>query len=106
MRRIRFAALLGAAAVAALPAAAHDFDFEEAQKDVAELTATEFEGANALPLSVTAVVGLLEELGYTDIEDFDVDRDEYEVEATNPEGIEVEIELDPVTGEILEVEED
>ena len=104
--RHAIAAALGAATLAALPALAQDFDMGDVQEEIAELTATEYEGAEALPMSATAVVGMLEQLGYTEIEDFDVDSDEYEIEATNAEGIEVEIELDPVTGEILEVEED
>ncbi len=106
MRHAGFAAVAAAATLFALPAAAQDFDVGEAEREIAELTAEEYQDSDTLPMSATAVVGLLEQLGYTGIHDFDVDSDEYEVEATSPAGIEVEIELDPVTGEILEIEED
>ena len=103
--RTAFPAAFAAAALVALPALA-DLDLEDAQEEIAEMIAADYVGADTLPMSATAVIGMLERLGYTDFEDFDVDSDEYEIEATSPEGIEVEIELDPLTGEILEIEED
>ncbi|HUF56663.1 MAG TPA: PepSY domain-containing protein [Thermohalobaculum sp.] len=106
MTRLALAALTGAAALAALPALAHDFDVEEAQAAVAGLIGEEYMDAAELPMSVTAVVAHLEELGYTEIEEFRVEDGVYEIEATDPEGEEVEIDLDPVTGEIMESEED
>lgn len=106
MTRLSFAALLGAATLVALPAAAHDFDVEEAREDVAELIGKEYVGATEMPMSVTATVALLEALGYSEIEEFEVEDGVYEIEATGPDGEEVELELDPLTGEVLESEED
>ena len=51
------------------------------------------------------VVARLQELGYSQITDFDVEWNHYEVEALAPNGEEVEIEIDPVTGQILDIEE-
>ena len=45
-------------------------------------------------------------LGYTNIHDFDVEWRVYEVEATTPAGEDVEIEIDPITGSILDIDED
>ena len=52
------------------------------------------------------VVVRLRELGYVNIHDFDMEWDNYEVEATSPTGEDVEIEIDPVTGAITDVDED
>ncbi len=52
------------------------------------------------------IVAKLRELGYRNFHDFDIGFRRYEVEATAPNGEEVEIELDPITGAILEVDED
>lgn len=106
MRHPQFFAAVAAAAALSLPVAAQDFDMGEAEREIAELINEKYLGADALPMSATAVVALLEQLGYTGIDDFDVDDDEYEIEATSPDGIEVELEIDPLTGEILEIEED
>lgn len=51
------------------------------------------------------VIERLQGLGYTNITEFDVEWNHYEVEAIAPNGEEVEIEVDPVTGQILDVEE-
>ena len=51
------------------------------------------------------VIARLHELGYTNIDEFDVEWGEYEVEALAPNGNEVEIEISPVTGEILEIDD-
>lgn len=107
MHATRLIAVLAAAALSAPAALAHSFDIEEAQADVARLIADEYEGETALPMPVMAVIERLEALGYTEIEEFDIDGDdEYEIEATAPGGEEVEIEMDALTGEILDVEED
>lgn len=58
------------------------------------------------PVTPSEVVAKLRELGYTGIRDFDVEYRIYEVEAISPLGEEVEIEIDPATGAILEIEED
>src|SRR6056297_1627353 len=44
-------------------------------------------------------------LGYTDNDEFDVEWGVYEVEATAPNGSEVEIEISPVTGGIPEIDD-
>ena len=52
------------------------------------------------------VIARLQELGYTAITEFDVEWNHYELEAVAPNGEEVEIEVDPVTGQIVDIEED
>ena len=52
------------------------------------------------------VMNRLQSLGYSNFEDFDVEYGAYEVEATTPDGDEVEIEIDPISGAILDVDED
>lgn len=56
-------------------------------------------------MTPTEVAAMLQERGYTNITEFDVEWNHYEVEAFTPTGEEVEIEVDPVTGRILDVEE-
>lgn len=51
------------------------------------------------------VIARLQELGYTNISEFDVEWGHYEVEAMAPNGNEVEIEIDPITGAILDIED-
>lgn len=51
------------------------------------------------------VIARLQALGYTNISDFDVEWNHNGVEAVAPNGEEVEIEVDPVTAQILDVEE-
>ena len=104
MNHRRFAAAFAVAGLAALPALAHDFNVEEAQEEVADLVGREYADATDLPMTVTAVVAHLEALGYTEIDDFDVEDGAYEIEATGPDGEEVEMKLDPMTGEIVESE--
>ena len=106
MTHARFTAALAAASFIALPALAHDFDVDEAQEEVAELVAEQYADATDLPMTVTATVAHLEDLGYTEIEDFDVDDGAYRIEATDPGGEAVEITLDAMTGEVVESEED
>lgn len=54
-------------------------------------------------LTVTEAIRRLEEIGYTGVHDLDVEWGRYEVEAYAPDGNEVEIEFDPVTGAVLDV---
>lgn len=89
-----------------------------AQDDVVVLTADELTAADeaaevmfvevygdTVPTYVTATdaVARMEAMGYTGIHDFDVEWGVYEVEAFAPDGNEVEIEYDPVTGAILSI---
>jgi len=52
----------------------------------------------------TSVVAKLIDLGYTNIHDFDVEYNSYEVEATNMDGNEVELTIDPITGAITDID--
>ncbi|SDY10515.1 PepSY domain-containing protein [Citreimonas salinaria] len=54
-------------------------------------------------VTVNEAIERMEAMGYTNIHDLDVEWGVYEVEAYAPDGNEVEIEFDPVTGAILEV---
>lgn len=53
----------------------------------------------------SVVMARLSALGYRNLRDFDVERGLYEVEATNPDGREVELEVDPITGAILDIDD-
>lgn len=55
--------------------------------------------------SPTEVITRLRELGYTNFRDFDVEWGSYEVEATSPDGDEVEIEINSITGSIADIDE-
>lgn len=108
MTRGSLAAALGALALTtlgALPAPAGDVDFDlaETEKEIAAIIDEEFRDATVLPMSATAAIGLLEQLGYSGIESFEVHAHEYDIEATSPGGRAVQIEMDPLTGDILEV---
>ncbi|TFL19666.1 PepSY domain-containing protein [Jannaschia formosa] len=75
-----------------------------AADEAAEVMFVEVYG-DAVPDYTTATdaVARMEAMGYTNIHDFDVEWGNYEVEAIAPDGNEVEIEYDPVTGAILDV---
>lgn len=51
------------------------------------------------------VMAKLREQGYEYIFDFDIEDDEYEVEALGPDGDDLELTIDPQTAEVLEVED-
>lgn len=89
-------------------------------QDVVEVTPEELTAADeaaegmfvemygdAAPTYATATdaVATMRAMGYTGIHDFDVEWGVYEVEAFAPDGNEVEIEFDPVTGAILDVDD-
>lgn len=46
----------------------------------------------------------LEGAGYTDFREIERDKNKYEVKATDPQGQRVEMDVDPVTGDILKTE--
>ncbi len=46
----------------------------------------------------------LEAAGYTDFREIEREKDKYEVKATDPQGQRVELDVDPVTGEVLKTE--
>lgn len=56
-------------------------------------------GSNAL--TADAIRALLTTAGYTRITDVEFDDGRWEAEATNPQGVRVDLVLDPVTGAIL-----
>ena len=74
--------------------------------EAAEVMFVEVYG-DEVPAYMTAseAIARIEAMGYTNIHEFDVEWGVYEVEAYAPDGNEVEIEFDPVTGAILEVED-
>lgn len=54
-------------------------------------------------MTTSEAIDRLAAMGYTNVHDLDVEWGRYEVEAYAPDGNEVEIEFDPVTGAILDV---
>lgn len=65
--------------------------------------ACDFEEQNAI-LSEDAIATVVTELGYTNLDDIELDDGTYDLEAVDAEGREVELEVDATTGEILELE--
>lgn len=55
-------------------------------------------------LSIPQVIQRLEASGYRDFEEIERESDGYEVKAIDPEGRRVEIDVDPITGEVLKTE--
>lgn len=55
-------------------------------------------------LSIQHVLQRLETAGYRDFEEVERESDGYEVKATDPDGRRVEIDVHPVSGEILKTE--
>lgn len=55
-------------------------------------------------LSIQQVLQRLEAVGYRDFEEVERESDGYEVKATDPEGRRVELDVHPITGEILKTE--
>ncbi len=55
-------------------------------------------------LSIKDVLNKLEAAGYTDFREVERDRNKYEVKATDPQGQRVELDVDPLTGDILKTE--
>jgi len=46
----------------------------------------------------------LEAAGYTDFREIEREKNKYEVKATDPQGQRVEMDVDPVTGDVLKTE--
>ncbi len=55
-------------------------------------------------MSLKDVQTKLEAAGYTDFREIERDKNKYEVKATDPQGQRVELDVDPVTGDILKTE--
>ncbi|MCR9110233.1 MAG: PepSY domain-containing protein [Rhodobacteraceae bacterium] len=99
-------ALMASAAAAQSDDEAMTDEQMTAADEAAEVMFVEVYG-EAVPDYVTAsdAIGRMEAMGYTNIHNFDVEWGVYEVEAYAPDGNEVEIEFDPVSGAILEIED-
>ena len=55
-------------------------------------------------MTMEQVQAKLQSAGYRDFEKFERDSDKYEVKATDAQGRRVELDVDPVTGDILKTE--
>lgn len=98
------AAAIALAASTAMPAAAQE-DMTGAD-DAADLMITEVYVPDTPYMTPTEVVAMLTARGYTDLHDFDVEWGNYEIEGTSPGGEDLELEIDPLTGAIVDVDRD
>ena len=102
--------LLAAIAAAALftggAVAQENDDMAEADRAAEDMMTAVYVYETVDYLLPSEVMNRLQALGYSNFEDFDVEYGAYEVEATTPDGDEVEIEIDPISGAILDVDED
>lgn len=98
--------LLATSAIAQTQDAAATEEEVAAADEAADVMLVEIYGGTA-PQYVTVrdAIARMQEMGYTNIHDLDVEWGHYEVEAYAPDGNEVEIEFDPVTGAITDVED-
>ena len=55
-------------------------------------------------MSLKDVQTKLEAAGYTDFREIEREKNKYEVKATDPQGQRVELDVDPVTGDVLKAE--
>lgn len=55
-------------------------------------------------LSLKDVMTKLEAAGYRDFREIEREKNKYEVKATDPQGQQVELDVDPVTGDVLKTE--
>ncbi|WP_153163634.1 PepSY domain-containing protein [Zoogloea sp. 1C4] len=55
-------------------------------------------------MSIKDVLNKLEAVGYRDFREVDRDDNLYEVKAVDPQGQRVELDVDPITGQVLRVE--
>ena len=55
-------------------------------------------------MSIKDVLTKLEAAGYRDFREVERDDNRYEVKATDPQGQRVELDVDPVTGDVLKTE--
>ena len=55
-------------------------------------------------LTMQQVLTKLEAAGYRDFREIERDKNKYEVKATDPQGQRVELDVDPVTGDVLKTE--
>lgn len=108
---MRFAATTTAAlALAAFvfaPASAQELTDEmivERDPVAEEMIGEGYVGADPTWVRPSEVVAMLRERGYTNIREFDVEFNQYEVEAMNPLGEDVEMDINPYTGQIVKVE--
>ncbi|WP_349367747.1 PepSY domain-containing protein [Salinarimonas sp.] len=102
-------AALALAAFAVAPATAQDMDLTDEmimERDpvAEEMIGEGYVGAERAWVRPSEVVAMLRERGYTNIREFDVEFNQYEVEAMSPVGEDVEMDINPYTGEIVKVE--
>ncbi|WP_435750462.1 PepSY domain-containing protein [Thauera sp. AutoDN2] len=55
-------------------------------------------------MSIKDVLDKLEAAGYTDFREIEREKNKYEVKATDPQGQRVELDIDPLSGDILKTE--
>ena len=55
-------------------------------------------------MSIKDVLNKLEAAGYRDFREVERDDNRYDVKATDPQGQRVELDVDPVTGDVLKTE--
>lgn len=67
-------------------------------------TAAPTTAAQSTWMTLQQVQARLEAAGYRDFEKIERDSDKYEVKATDAQGRRVEIDVDPVSGEVLKTE--
>lgn len=98
--------LFGTAAIAQTDENQEAVSEEEmtAADEAADLMFVEIYG-DAAPtyMSTSEAIDRMAAMGYTNVHDLDVEWGRYEVEAYAPDGNEVEIEFDPVTGAVLDI---
>ena len=75
-----------------------------AQNAATATTSTTTTATQANWMTTEQVQTKLESAGYRDFEKFERDSKKYEVKATDAQGRRVELDVDPVTGDILKTE--
>ncbi len=75
-----------------------------AQNAAPAVTSTAPATAQSNWMSIKDVLTKLEAAGYRDFREVERDDNRYEVKATDPQGQRVELDVDPVTGDVLKTE--
>jgi hypothetical protein len=95
--RIRESWLYGAWPVPAIVGAVVVLAVTQASGETAGLT-----GPQEAKVGAAEVIQRLEASGYGNVHDVEWDDGAWEIEATNPQGLSVDLKIDPATGEVLE----
>lgn len=72
----------------------------------APITASAESMVPAGALSPAAIVQKAEAAGYTNVHDIEFENGRWEIDATSPAGVPVDVELDPMTGGVLNEKHD